>query len=222
MDMANLNNNQQAIILDQQMEQQRILSDQAAVNAALQFNAASEDDVNKFMASLASNMQQFNAAQTTAMSQFNATEKNRIAAIEAGNDIEVQKFNEQLITQINQFNDANELQRDQWNAANEQAVANSNIEWRRQANTIDTAALNASNQLSAQMAYNIGTTEQANLWQTLRDEANYLRQAYENEEQRKATLYATALANEGASAASGGSQKLMDLATTFFTKLGGA
>ena len=31
----------------------------------------------------------------------------------------------------------------------------------------------------------------------MRDEASYTRQAYENEEQRKTTLYATALSNEG-------------------------
>lgn len=218
MDMANLNNKQQGIILDQQMEQQRILSDQSAINAAAQFNAASENDVNQFMASLAANMTQFNTTQANAMSQFNATEKNRAAAIDAGNKIEVEKFNSQLITQIDQFNAANDLQRDQWNAANEQAVANSNIEWRRQSNTIDTAALNASNQLSAQMTYNIGTAENANLWQTLRDEANYLRQSYENEEQRKTTLYATALANEGASGGTS-SKGLMDLATSFFNNL---
>jgi hypothetical protein len=218
MDMANLNNNQQGIILDQQMEQQRILSDQSAINAAAQFNAASENDVNQFMASLAANMTQFNITQANAMSQFNATEKNRAAAIDAGNKIDIEKFNSQLITQIDQFNAANDLQRDQWNAANEQAVANSNIEWRRQSNTIDTAALNASNQLSAQMTYNIGTAENANLWQTLRDEANYLRQSYENEEQRKTTLYATALSNEGASGGTS-SKGLMDLATSFFNNL---
>ena len=42
----------------------------------------------------------------------------------------------------------------------------------------------------------LDSAEQAFLWQNLRDEAAYLRQAYENEEQRKTTLYATALGNE--------------------------
>ena len=44
--------------------------------------------------------------------------------------------------------------------------------------------------------FQLTQTEQAFLWQQLRDEANYYRQQYENEEQRKTTLYATALANE--------------------------
>jgi len=38
------------------------------------------------------------------------------------------------------------------------------------------------------------------LWQQLRDEASYIRQAYENNEQREATLIATAIGNESGSA----------------------
>ena len=34
------------------------------------------------------------------------------------------------------------------------------------------------------------------MWQELRDEAAYLRQGYENTEQRKTTLYATAISND--------------------------
>ena len=36
------------------------------------------------------------------------------------------------------------------------------------------------------------------MWQTLRDEAAYVRQAYENNEQREAQLIATAIGNESA------------------------
>jgi hypothetical protein len=38
--------------------------------------------------------------------------------------------------------------------------------------------------------------EQQQLWQQLRDEADYIRQSYENEETRKTQLYATAIGNE--------------------------
>ena len=34
------------------------------------------------------------------------------------------------------------------------------------------------------------------MWQQMRDEAAYLRQSYENDEQRKAQLLATAIGNE--------------------------
>jgi hypothetical protein len=37
------------------------------------------------------------------------------------------------------------------------------------------------------------------MWQQLRDEAAYVRQSYENNEQREAQLIATAIGNEGGS-----------------------
>ena len=212
LDLANLSNEQQAVVLDQQMQQQRLLSDQAAQNAAKQFNAATQAQVDQFNASLASQMEQFNAAQANAMAQFNATETNRTAAINAGNQIDIAKFNNQIATQIDQFNSQMDQQREIWNAQNAQAVEQSNIEWRRQANTIDTAAENAANTAAASQAYNLSTQELAFIWQELRDEATYARTAYENEQQRKTTLYATALANQvGEAAVSANTDKLMNL-----------
>ena len=77
---------------------------------------------------------------------FNIAEENRVAAINAGNAIDAAKFNNQIDMQVKTFNEQADLQREQWNAANAQAVEQSNIQWRRQANTIDTAATNAANQ----------------------------------------------------------------------------
>ena len=195
-DMANLSNEQQALVLDTQVEQQRLLSNQASQNAARQFNATSDNQVNQFNESLATQIEQFNTSQTNAMAQFNATEENRVAAINAGNAIDAAKFNNQLTTQLKQFNESMDLQREQWNAANAQAVEQSNIQWRRQANTIDTAAQNAANQENAAKSFQISAADQNFIWQTLRDEAAYLRQSYENNEQRKTTLYATAISND--------------------------
>ena len=196
LDMANLSNQQQALVLDQQIAQQRLLSNQSATNAALQFNATSQMQADQFMVNLGAQMEQFNTAQTNAMAQFNATEQNRTAAINAGNAIDVAKFNNQLNTQLDQFNAQMDQQREIWNAQNAQAIQQSNIEWRRQANTINTAAQNASNQAAAQMAFGLTSAELSNIWQQLRDEATYARTAYENEQQRKTTLYNTALGNE--------------------------
>ena len=196
MDIANLSNDQQARILDQQLRQQRMLTNMAADNAAKQFNAASENQKNQFMTNLAGQMEQFNAQQANAMEQFNASEANRIEALNAGNAIQVQKANAAFIAQADQFNKQLESAREQWNAANAQAVEQSNIEWRRKANTIDTAAQNAANQLNAQQAFQISASEQAVIWQLLRDEAAYQRTAYENDQQRQTSLYATALSNE--------------------------
>ena len=196
MDLANLSNEQQSLVLDQQLKQQRILSNQSAENAALQFNAVSENQTNQFMANLEANMNQFNTAQTNSMAQFNAAEANKISAQNAANDIAAAKFDTQMSVQVKQFNEQMDLQRDTWNAQNAQAVEQSNIEWRRKANTIDNAAQNASNMLNAQQAFAINSAEQNFIWQELRDQAAYLRQNYENDQQRRTTLYATAIANE--------------------------
>ena len=195
-DMANLSNEQQSLILDTQVEQQRLLSNQASQNAARQFNATSDNQVNQFNESLATQVEQFNTSQSNAMAQFNATEENRVEAINAGNAIDAAKFNNQLTTQLKQFNESMDLQREQWNAANAQAVEQSNIQWRRQANTIDTAAQNAANQENVAKSFQISAADQNFIWQALRDEAAYLRQNYENNEQRKTTLYATAISND--------------------------
>ncbi len=210
-DMANLSNEQQALILDTQMDQQRLLTDISSQNAARQFNAASENQIEQFNESLYAQMEQFNVTQTNAMEQFNKAEENRVEAINAGNAIDAEKFNNQLSTQIKQFNEQYDLQRDQWNAANAQAIEQSNIQWRRQANTIDTAAVNASNQENAAKAFQISAADQNFMWQELRDEAAYLRQAFENEEQRKTTLYATAISNDVGDTGALGIQPIVDI-----------
>jgi len=130
------------------------------------------------------------------MEQFNAAEENRVEAINAANAIDAAKFNNQLDMQVKTFNEQMDLQREQWNAANSQAVEQSNVQWRRQANTVDTAAKNAANQENAAKSFQISAADQSFIWNELRDEAAYLRQAYENEEQRKTTLYATAISND--------------------------
>ena len=196
MDMANLNNEQQALMFDQQAKQQKLLSDQAAENAARQFNAASQTDVDKFMTSLSATIKQQNAAQINAMRQFNVTEANRQEAIRAGNELEAEKATAQLKADVEKFNEQVDLQRDQWNAANAQAIEQSNIAWRRQANTANTAAQNAANQQHAQNIFNLKNAELAQLWQQLRDESSYLNAAYENDQARKTQLYSVAIGNE--------------------------
>ena len=197
-DMANLSNAQQAIVMDQQIAQQALLSDQAAQNAAKQFGATSQNQLDQFLISQSNNMKQFNTSALNAMESFNVTEANRMEAIEAGNTLQADSLTAQLEADISKFNASIDNQRDTWNAANAQAVEQSNVQWRRQANTIDTAAANAANQQNVQNAYNISALDQTQMWQQLRDEAAYIRQAYENNEQREAQLLATAIGNESA------------------------
>jgi len=217
MDMANLNNKQQAIVLDQQLKQQRLLSDQSAANAAKQFNATSTNQTNQFLTNLEANMNQFNTSQSNAMEQFNKAESNRASALNAQNETEVSKLNAQLSTDVSKFNAQQDFQAEMWNKQNAQAVEQSNINWRRKANTIDSASDNAANMMNAQQSFSMDAAEQNFLWQQARDKATYLRQAYENEEQRKTTLYATALASEGGFEGKGpGPESLTDLVSQIF------
>ena len=198
MDMANLNNQQQANVLKAQQLQQRLLSNQSAANAALQFNATSEQQTNQFMASLKAQTDQFNATQTNAMAQFNAQQENAAEARRVANEFEAAKLDAQMATEIDKFNSAQSFAREQFNVQNATAIAQSNVQWRRQANTADTAAINAVNQQNAQNAFGLTSAAQNFLWQELRDEADYIFKRWDNEESRKASLMIAALGNEGA------------------------
>ena len=155
MDMANLSNEQQASMIKAQNEQQRMLSNQAAENAAQQFNATSQNQTNQFMASLNASVEQFNAQQNNAMAQFNSNQLNAAEARRVANEFEANKLDAQLATQVEQFNTQLEYNREQFNVQNATAIAQSNVQWRRQANTAETAAINAVNQQNAQNAYGL-------------------------------------------------------------------
>jgi len=199
-DLTNLNNEQQANVLKAQQAQQTLLSNQAAQNAARQFNAASENQTQQFMTSLSTQVDQFNTQQANTMSQFNAQQINARQALEFQVEADLEKANAAMVNNINQFNAQVEFDRSKFNVANAQAIEQSNLAWRRQANTINTAAANQVAMQNAQNAFNMSSQAQSFLWQELRDQANYTWQSAENEENRKAQLYAQALANEGASA----------------------
>ena len=197
MDMQNLANEQQVNIVKAQQEQQRMLSNQAATNAARQFNAASENQTQQFMASLEAQVNQFNVAQMNAATQFNVQSKNVAAAREADRIADVNKTNATILNQVNQFNAQLDYNRQQWNAANEQAVLNSNVNWRRQANLADTAAQNAINQQNAQNAFGLTSSALSFLWQELRDQADYDFRFGENDANRKLNAMIAAAGSEG-------------------------
>ena len=197
MDLTNLTNEQQTNVLNAQQAQQRLLSNQAADNAAAQFNSASQNQTNQFMANLAAQTDQFNVAQGNAMSQFNATQTNAAEARRTAREADLSKFNAQLVTQTDQFNAQQNFARTQWNAQNAAAVEQSNTQWRRQVNLADTAAQNAVNMQNAQNAFQMSSQSMSFMWQELRDQADFDFRAAENEENRKAQIIATAIANEG-------------------------
>jgi len=196
-DMANLNNQQQVNVLKAQQEQQRLLSNQSAENAARQFNSASENQTQQFMASLNAQVNQFNVAQTNAASQFNTQQKNAAEARRVGIEADINKANAAIVNQTKQFNAQLDFQRDQWNAANQQAVQQSNVNWRRKANLADTAAANAINQQNVQNAFGMTSAAQSFLWQELRDQASFDFQFADNTATRKNNAMIAAASSEG-------------------------
>tara|TARA_E500000081_G_scaffold155504_1_gene196985 strand:- start:17141 stop:19411 length:2271 start_codon:yes stop_codon:yes gene_type:complete len=196
MKITNLQNQQQAFIQGRELRQQTMLANQAAQNASLQFNASSQQQTDQFMASMKNNINQFNATQDNAMKQFNTAEINKMNAINVGNKLQADQFTANLRQDAEKFYESNVLQREQFNATNAQAVQQSDIAWRRNTNTAATAAFNAANQQNVQNEYNLTALDQAQVWLQIRDNMAYIRQNYENEQQRIAQLYATAIGNE--------------------------
>ena len=196
MDLANLNAEQQANVLTAQQEQQRILSNQAAENARRQFNATSDMQVQQFNANLAATVEQFNASQTNAIEQFNATQINAAAARDSQREADLNRLNAQLAIQVDQFNSNQDFAREEFNARNRAAVEASNVQWRRQVNTANTAAQNAVNMQNAMNAFNMSQTSLSFMWQELRDKADYDFRSAENTKNRIAQLVNTALASD--------------------------
>ncbi len=221
MDMANLNNEQQSFVMDAQMRQQALLSDQAAANAASQFNAASQNQLDQYMTGLAQQIELTNAQRNDAMSQFNATQQNAAEARRVGNIQQANMLSAQLQTDVSKFNEQQEFNREQFNASQANAIEQFNVNWRRDANKIDTAAINAVNQQNAQNAFGMSNQAMAFMWQELRDQMDYSFKTYDNDQQRKASLIVAALGNEQAADEDGWSENWGGFSTLVSNFLGG-
>ena len=173
MDMSNLENEQQSKVLNAQLQNQILLSDQAALNAAQQFNATSENQTNQFMASLAQQIELSNVDRADRMTITNNAAINARAATQAGIDADLAKANAALTTDINKANTEYEFKRDSFNATNSAAIKASNVAWRRNANTINTAAANTIAMQNAMNAFSLSSAELAYLWQEARDTASF-------------------------------------------------
>ena len=169
MDFMNLTNEQRTRELNMQAQQQVLLSDQAATNAAKQFNASSENQMNQFMTSLRATIDQQNADRLTAISQFNASQS-----------LDAAKTQAQLETTVSQFNSQLEFNRQTFNAQNALLIEQSNVDWRRRMNEIDTAGINAANQADAMNMFNLSNQALTMLWQQERDIAQWAWQSSEN------------------------------------------
>lgn len=216
MDMANLSNEQQAVVLSSQQEQQRMLSNQASVNASKQFNATSENQTNQFMSSLKDSISKFNTQQINASEQFNAAQNNAANARFTQRKADADKFNVQIAASVDQFNEQNQFAREQFNAQNSLVIDQSNAQWRRDINKIDTAAQNAMNARNAQNQFAMTQSAQSQLWQEMRDEFDYIWKSSENAANRETNIVVAGINGEHSAIASdSGMTKLKHLITLF-------
>jgi hypothetical protein len=172
LDLQNLNNRQQAEVINTQNRTQSIFNDQAAVNSARQFNAQSAQQNDQYFANMFNQTTQFNAAQQNAIAQYNAGQANAL-----------NKFNSELASQRDQFETKNKIVIDQANAT-----------YRRTLNTANTALDNAASEFNVRNLFNVSQTAQANLLQQHRDELNFARVNSLNTDEYNANLALAAVA----------------------------
>lgn len=158
-DLTNLSNEQKMLELDYQGQLQALTSNQASKNAAAQFNAKSKNQVDQFYDQLNSSIEAANANRIAAQQQFNVSQKNAMTQFFEGLNNDRQKFNQNMSLQIEQ----------------------SNVIWRRETNTANTAAANEAARINAQNMYNLTNASQAAIWQAYRDDVSFMLQTAENE-----------------------------------------
>ena len=198
LDVSNLSNRQQAAMQNSSLRHNTLLSDQSATNAAEQFNATSQSQTDQFFDNLGKEIKTNNATRTDAMNQFSAAEQNKIAGLNANNTTQIAESNAQREDAIAQFNSQLEDQRDRFNVENQRVIDQSNVVWRRNINTANTAQINAANQTNAANKLNISNFAMSALWQQWRDEAQWAMQSAENGENRAHNLAVAALGRQTA------------------------
>jgi len=180
LDIQNLNNEQQTRVFNSQQRVQALFNDQSAVNSSKQFNASSEQQNDQFFAGLFNETSKFNAQQQNAIAQFNAGQTNTMS----------------------QFNANLENQREQFNTKNSILIDQSNAVWRRQINTQNTALQNAANQMNVMNRFNMSQTALNNRWQQFRDNEFWARTtARDNDQYAKKVAYASFIYGKNADAA---------------------
>jgi hypothetical protein len=153
LDIANLNNEQQARVTNVANRVQSLFTDQAAVNSSRQFNASNEQQNDQFFANLFNDTAKFNTSQTNGLRQFNAGQENA-----------VEQFNSQLADNREQFNQKNSIIIDQASAV-----------YRRNINTSNTALANAEAEYNTRNLFNISQNAQNRLLTEQKDQVNFAR-----------------------------------------------
>jgi len=197
-DLKELDAQQQSNALKYNAIMQTALSDAAAENARRQLNAKNETQIEEFFAELGTQIDAANINRDVALRQFNVNQENAYAEFNANLQDQRQKFDANMGFAIDQ----------------------SNVQWRRQINTANTAVQNETNRINVQNAFNATQTALNQLWQQYRDNATFNFTAAESKLQRDHDMAVKALevaANEKAYT----SAQKSDLAKNVIRVIGG-
>lgn len=206
MDLANLNNQQQAVMqnaltyaaMDKANLDARM---QVAVNNAKSFLTIDLQDLTNQQKvqeiNYAGELQRMttNAAAENVSRQFNAQSQNQVDEFFADLGAQIESTNKNRVASQNQFNvnEANATsefissqnnQREQFNVQMAAQIDQSNAVWRREINTANTANQNAINQTNAQNLLGINQSALNALWMKYRDEAGWAFKIGQDAEQR--------------------------------------
>lgn len=161
-DVKNLDNEQKTNTINFQAKLDALFKDQAYDNAARQFNAESRTQMDQFFTALDAEVEAANKNRVAAMEQFNAGSTDAMAQYVASMNDSRDKFNQDMQLQIEQ----------------------SNVVWRRNINTSNTALQNEANMMNVQNLLGLTKDAQNALWQQYRDEVAWSIQMAENQLQR--------------------------------------
>ena len=170
-DTKNLDNKQKANLLSYQSLVQGAFTDTAQENTRKSINAKTEVQVEEFYDELGSQVESANANRSAALRQFEVSEANAL-----------QQFNRQIVDS-----------RDKFDANMKFAIDQSNVVWRREVNTANTAVQNETNRINVQNEFNADQSAINALWQNYRDNASFNFQKAENAVNRKHAIGLMAL-----------------------------
>ena len=207
MDMANLSNEQQAIMFKQKALVDSIFNDQAAENERLALNLQSENDINKFNQELGVQVEKYNAEMKNTTAQINMAAENQANQFYSELGLDAAQFNTQEINdraefdaeQANataQFNAKLEADRLQFNADNAMYIADSNVKWRREVNTANTAQANAALEFDITSALGLQKDSLDQLWDHYDSIITYAFEAAEGEAERATNLLVAGMTAE--------------------------
>ena len=205
-DLANLNNNQQAVLqnatvyaaMDKANLDARMTAAVQNAKSFLSIDLANLTEQNKMNTlnyqGRLQDMLTDQAAQNTA-EQFNAKSNTQVMEFfaELGSQIEnanntrtaaMNQFNTSEANSMSKFNAQLEDQRAKFNAQMGAQVAQANVNWRRNVNTANTELQNESNRINAQNLLGLSASAQDQLWQRYRDEANWVVTSSETQAER--------------------------------------